>query len=68
MSEKLFSYDLMSYRDAGMPTYTYFWINSNKSIVSPYFDTEEEAHKWMDVKPREAEQPKTRTQWVTDCE
>jgi hypothetical protein len=70
MDDKVFSYDLVRYRDAGMPTHTYFWVNSKKQIVSPYFNSEEEAHKWIDIKPRDAEQPKAKnkTQWVTDCE
>lgn len=70
MSGKVFSYyDLMRYRDAGMPTYTYFWIDSNERIVSPYFDSEKDAHTWIDIKPREPEkQPQQKTQWVTDCE
>jgi hypothetical protein len=70
MSDKVFSYDLVRYRDAGMPTYTYFWVGSDKRIASPYFNSEEEAHKWIDIKPRvqQEQYPKQKTQWVTDCE
>lgn len=37
---------LVKYRDAGMHTYTYFWSHDNK-VVSPYFNSDEEAHEWM---------------------
>lgn len=40
-------YKLLQYRDAGMPTYTYFWINEHERVVSPYFDDEETAHDWL---------------------
>lgn len=39
--------DLVRYRDAGMHTYTYFYVNEYKILVSPYFDTEEEALEWF---------------------
>jgi hypothetical protein len=29
-----------------MQTYTYFWKNQNNNVVSPYFDSEEEAIAW----------------------
>lgn len=29
-----------------MHTYTWFWINLNQAICSPYFDSEEEAQAW----------------------
>ena len=38
---------LVQYRDHGMPTYTFFWINDNKNVISPYFDSQEEAHQWQ---------------------
>ena len=39
--------ELVKYRDQGMPTFTYFWCNRDtKSIVSPYFDQEEQAVTW----------------------
>ena len=31
-----------------MRTHTYFWINDKKRVVSPYFDSEEEAFDWLD--------------------
>jgi len=37
---------LIKYRDAGMHTYTYFWVNSEHKVFSPYFDREEDAHSW----------------------
>jgi hypothetical protein len=36
---------LIKYRDAGMATYTYFWT-INKKVVSPYFDSEQQAKEW----------------------
>lgn len=36
---------LIQYRDAGMATYTYFWT-INKKVVSPYFDSEQQAKEW----------------------
>jgi hypothetical protein len=38
--------ELVKYRDWGMHTYTYFWINSDKQIISPYFDNDEDAREW----------------------
>ena len=32
--------ELIKYRDAGMTTYTYFYIDVLGRIVSPYFDSE----------------------------
>lgn len=40
-------YTLVKYRDAGMPTYTYFWKDENERITSPFFDTEKEAWGWI---------------------
>lgn len=37
---------LIKYRDAGMHTYTYFWIDENQRVASPYFDSEEDAKEW----------------------
>lgn len=42
---------LVKYRDAGMHTYTYFYIDSDERVASPYFDSESEAEAWL------------RTQW-----
>lgn len=39
--------ELIKYRDSGMSTYTYFWINENKSVQSPYFDSADEAMAWL---------------------
>ena len=38
---------LIKYRDAGMATYTYFWKDKNNKIISPYFDSEQEAKDWV---------------------
>ena len=37
---------LVKYRDAGMHTYTYFWVSDDQKLVSTYFDTEQDANKW----------------------
>jgi len=39
--------ELIKYRDAGMASYTYFWKDSENRTVSPFFNTESEAHEWM---------------------
>jgi hypothetical protein len=41
--------ELIKYRDAGMNTYTYFWT-IDKKVVSPYFDSENEAKEWYEDK------------------
>lgn len=40
--------ELIKYRDAGMNTYTYFWVDGQKT-VSPFFDSEKEAKEWLEV-------------------
>jgi len=30
-----------------LPTFTYFYVNEDHKVVSPYFDSEEEAEKWL---------------------
>ena len=40
---------LIKYRDSGMHTYTYFWIDETKRVASPYFDTEAEANEWLNT-------------------
>lgn len=38
---------LIKYRDAGMNTYTYFWVREEGSgVISPYFDSEQQALIW----------------------
>lgn len=39
---------LVKYRDAGMITYTWFYVNEKNIMVSPYFETEESARAWFD--------------------
>jgi hypothetical protein len=38
---------LVRYRDAGMATCTWFYVNENKHMVSPFFDSESEAKAWF---------------------
>ncbi len=49
---------LIRYRDAGMNTYTYFWKNSDDRIVSPYFNSEDEAKQCCEDKVTELDDPK----------
>lgn len=42
-----FKLELVMYRDAGMATYTFFWVDKDNKTVGPYFDTEEEANDWL---------------------
>ena len=39
---------LVSYRDAGFNTYTYFWVDFRGKTVSPYFDSQADANKWLE--------------------
>jgi|TARA_R110000868_G_scaffold251994_1_gene508688 hypothetical protein len=39
---------LIEYRDAGMSTYTYFYVNEDNRTVSPFFNSEKEALTWFD--------------------
>ena len=34
-------------RDMDHMGYTYFWRNSLGQLVSPYFDTEDQAQEWL---------------------
>lgn len=38
---------LIKYRDAGLPTYTFFWVNDQGRVMGPYFDSEAEAVQWL---------------------
>lgn len=52
-------FNLIKYRDPGLPTYTYFWVKDEESdksisdefksnrIVSHFFNSEEEAINWI---------------------
>lgn len=48
-------YVLVSLRDPGLPTYTWFWMKEDKCgyehVVSPYFSNSEEAMVWADNNP-----------------
>lgn len=48
-------FTLVRYRDAGLPTYTYFWITEDENVFGPYFDTEQEAIDWISRKPKTEE-------------
>ena len=39
---------LIRYRDAGMATYTWFYVNEKQHPVSPFFETEQEAKDWFE--------------------
>lgn len=40
---------LIKYRDAEMTTHTWFYVDDhNGAMVSPFFDTEEDARAWFD--------------------
>ena len=51
--------ELVKYRDAGMRSYTYFWVRGTKTI-SPYFDSETDAHKWREDVTQRLDQPTTK--------
>ena len=39
---------LIRYRDAEMTTYTWFYVDDRtRAMVSPFFDTEEQAQAWF---------------------
>ena len=38
---------LVKYRDAGLPTHTYFWVDQENRVIGPYFDSEQEAQDWL---------------------
>ena len=41
---------LIQYRDAGMSTYTYFWVKEEgRGVISPYFNSEKEANDWLEL-------------------
>jgi hypothetical protein len=46
-------YRLIQYRDAGMSTYTFFWVNAKNQVISDYFDSEAEARDWMNPNKRQ---------------
>ena len=58
-----FGPELIKSRDAGMPTFTFFWA-IDKKVVSPYFDSEEQAIDWMDVEKYKAE---AQSLWSDSC-
>jgi hypothetical protein len=40
--------ELVQYRDAGMNSYTWFYINEKQNCISPFFDSEQEAKDWFE--------------------
>jgi hypothetical protein len=38
--------ELIKYRDAFLNSYTFFWT-IDEQVISPYFDSEEEANTWL---------------------
>lgn len=42
--------ELVKYRDWGMSTHTYFWIDEDNRTVSPFFDQQEQAESWLSSK------------------
>ena len=38
---------LVQYRDAGMHTYTYFYVNEKNVTISPFFNSDKEAEQWL---------------------
>lgn len=40
---------LIQYRDAGMTSYTYFYVNNQNKMQSPFFNSEIEAKEWLDI-------------------
>ena len=38
---------LIEYRDSGMHTYTYFYVDDKDHPCSPFFDTAREAENWL---------------------
>ena len=56
---------LIKYRDAGMSTYTYFWVReSGSGVISPYFDSEEQANDWKDLEEYKLQ---ARGLWSDSC-
>ena len=49
MDKKEIKLQLVKYRDAGLPTFTYFWVDSNHRVMSPYFNSSEEANTWFET-------------------
>jgi hypothetical protein len=47
---------LIKYRDAGMHTYTYFWVGDSNRVISPFFDSDIKATKWYNQQLTELRQ------------
>ena len=41
--------ELVKYRDWGMSTHTWFWVDENNRVLSPYFNSEDEAWSWQET-------------------
>ena len=51
--------ELVKYRDSGMNTYTWFWVDSQQRIASPFFDTDIQAQEWLEQMRLRAEARKS---------
>lgn len=51
--------ELVKYRDAGMNSYTWFWVDSQKRVMSPFFDSDVDAAKWLEQMRLRAEARKS---------
>lgn len=38
---------LIKYRDEGMHTFTYFWVNDNDQMISPFYNSSAEAYEFV---------------------
>lgn len=41
--------ELVKYRDWGMSTHTWFWVDKENRVLSPYFNSESEAWSWQET-------------------
>jgi hypothetical protein len=55
---------LVKYRDAGLPTFTYFWVTNDHKVISPYFDSEKEAQDWLEI---ESYKEQAQGLWSDSC-
>jgi hypothetical protein len=47
-----------------MASYTYFYKNTNNQTVSPFFDSEQEAMDWLELKKYQAQAQEL---WSDSC-
>lgn len=65
---------LIKYRDAGLATYTYFWVRGESGgVISPFFDSEKEAQDWAredrigTLEEQQEFEKKRNYKWEGDC-